>query len=445
MSVSIKDIVENDLCVGCGICVSESVSSKMIWNEYGFLVPELDGLFNDLAIKVCPFNSEPDSDVSDEDKLAAIYLSDSSFKDERIGRYEKTYVGYSNNYRASSSSGGIATYIFEQLLQQGYVDHLFIVKEINGNYSYQWFNNVNQIREISKTRYIPVSLDRLFVEIDSKKGKVAVSGVACFIKAIRLKQYVRPEYKEKIPFLVGIICGGLKSSFFTDYLVQKSGIHGAFSKQEYRIKDPNSTASDYSFGAYSNENTFHEMKMRSVGDMWGTGLFKANACDYCDDVTTELADISLGDAWLSPYSSEGMGTSVIVTRTKFADKLIQSGISSKLLEVHNLSLELFKKSQAGSFKHRQSAELFRLRKRKKHDKLLPFKREKFFVSIPSEFQFVQSQRMKLRMKSLEIWKQNPLVEEFESAIGSYKLNLKIRTRLYHFAQNLRSRFGLKKL
>jgi coenzyme F420 hydrogenase subunit beta len=30
--------------------------------------------------------------------------------------------------------------------------------------------------------------------------------------------------------------------------------------------------------------------------MCASGLFKANACDYCDDVTTELVDISLGDA-----------------------------------------------------------------------------------------------------------------------------------------------------
>jgi coenzyme F420-reducing hydrogenase beta subunit len=42
--------------------------------------------------------------------------------------------------------------------------------------------------------------------------------------------------------------------------------------------------------------------------MWGTGLFKSNACDFCDDVTTELADVSL-DAWI-PYNKDGLGNSV---------------------------------------------------------------------------------------------------------------------------------------
>src|SRR5690606_17900611 len=141
-------------------------------------------------------------------------------------------------------------------------------------------------------------------------------------KAVRLKQHYYPQYKEKISFLVGIICGGLKSRFFTDYLANKSGIEGKYSKQEYRIKDANSRAIDYSFGAYDSSGDFHQMKMKTVGDMWGTGLFKSHACDFCDDVTTELADISLGDAWIPPYNKEGLGTSVIVTRTKTADLLI---------------------------------------------------------------------------------------------------------------------------
>ena len=31
---------------------------------------------------------------------------------------------------------------------------------------------------------------------------------------------------------------------------------------------------------------------------WGMGIFKLGACDYCDDIVGETADISFGDAWL---------------------------------------------------------------------------------------------------------------------------------------------------
>ena len=324
---NILDIVKQDLCTGCGICISESSSLKMGWNEFGFLVPEQAGEnIGENAIRVCPFNPFPDEEVCDEDKLATIYLKDAKNNDPQIGRYENIYVGYAKEYRKTSSSGGIATYIFRKLLEDKIVENLFIVKEAEGSYKYQFFNNVNEILKISKTRYIPVTLEDLFTKMAEIEGRIAISGVACFIKAIRLKQHYHPELKFKIPFIIGIICGGLKSKFFTDYLAQKSGIKSSYHNQEYRIKDENSAAFDYSFGAYDNVNRFHQLKMQTQGDMWGTGMFKANACDFCDDVTTELADISIGDAWLPPYSNDGLGTNVIITRSKFVDDLILKGI-----------------------------------------------------------------------------------------------------------------------
>ncbi len=443
MSFTIKDIVDNDLCTGCGICVSESDTATMIWNAEGFLVPDISKSFHESAINVCPFNPKPEVDVRDEDILAKTFLKSATWKDERIGSFVNTYVGVSNEYRETSSSGGIATYIFEQLLTQKIVDHLFIVKEIQGNYSYQWFDSAAKIKEISKTRYYPVSLENLFKEIDAKPGKVAVSGVACFIKAIRLKQHYSPQYKEKIPFLVGIICGGLKSSFFSDYLAQKSGIEGAYQKQEYRIKDFNSTASDYSFGAFDDKNNFHQVKMRTVGDMWGSGMFKSNACDFCDDVTTELADISLGDAWLQPYTKEGKGTSVIVTRSTTADQLIVDGIATKNLTVEELNIALFKASQEGSFKHRQKAQKYRIKQKRKQGQLIPQKRERFSQSIPIEFAIVQKQRMKVRKASLNKWQKTQNSIQFERELNPEKTKLHRSTKWYHRIQKLKRKLRLK--
>src|SRR5690606_21486056 len=111
---------------------------------------------------------------------------------------------------------------------------------------------------------------------------------------------------------------------------------GDYFKQEYRIKDKNSTASDYSFGAYDKTHDFYQMKMSKVGDMWGTGLFKSNACDFCTDVLTELADISLGDAWLPEYRLDGLGNSVIISRSKLADELIKNGIKDQSLVVKSV-------------------------------------------------------------------------------------------------------------
>lgn len=402
MSYKIEDIVKNELCVGCGLCITESKTSKMIWNEDGFLVPILDNSFNENAIKLCPFNPNPEDEVKDEDILANQIFPKAKQNDFKIGRFENTYVGYANQYRETSSSGGIATYIFEQLLEKKIADHLFIVKEINGTYQYQWFNSVDQIKQISKTRYIPVTLERLFKEIDDKEGKVAVSGVACFVKAIRLKQHYNPQYKEKIPFIVGIICGGLKSRLYTEFLAQSAGIKDEFNNQQYRIKDAKSTALDYSFGAFNKDNIFKTVKMNPLGDMWGTGIFKSNACDFCDDVATELADISLGDAWLDKYRNDGLGNSIIITRSTLADDLIKKGIEKQLLSVENIEKSKVIESQNASFRHRQDSIDFR-------NNLIGKKayyRKRFKKDNNIYVKLIQLGRRNTRKQSINIWKQS---------------------------------------
>ncbi len=143
----------------------------------------------------------------------------------KAGASESAYIGYSKKFRPTSSSGGVATYVFDKLLEQGHVDYLFVVQTDGSNgYRYQVLRRTDDIRKTSKTRYFPVSMDELFTIIERTEGRVAVSGVACFIKAIRLKQHYHPELKDRIPFLVGIICGGLKSRRYTDFLAQSAGI-----------------------------------------------------------------------------------------------------------------------------------------------------------------------------------------------------------------------------
>lgn len=443
MNYSIKDIVQNELCTGCGLCVSESKSGSMVWDENGFLIPDIKAEFNENAIKLCPFNPSPDEEVKDEDKLAEHFFKDAKNTDNQVGNYFNTYVGYSKEYRETSSSGGIATFVFEQLLERGIVDHLYIVKEVEGTYEYQLFSEISEIKKISKTRYIPVTLAELFKQIDKIEGKVALSGVACFIKAVRLKQYYNPHLKEKIPFLVGIICGGLKSRFFTDYLVSTVGIAGKYTKQDYRLKNDKSTASDYSFGAYKLEN-LGEMKvtrMQVLGDMWGSGLFKSNACDFCTDVTTELADISLGDAWLEPYSNDGLGNSVIVTRSLLAERLILEGIKSKALDVEELLFERFLASQQGSFNHRHKGIKYRYNKVKKN-KVIPHVRTRFFQNISLDFKLVQKKRMYIRKKSFNVWLETNCSEKFTAKMNADRERLRMISVFNHRVKKVKTILGI---
>lgn len=442
-------VVNNDLCIGCGLCVyaCPSETLTMQWIKHGFLIPKLSGTCdsNGDCLKVCPFNPSPEKEVRTENELAELFLTDAKKHHSKIGKYNAIYAGHSNEFRLTSSSGGMGTYIFTKLLTNGIVDHVFSVKESTkpgSHYEYAVSSSKEELLQASKTRYFPVTLSEVMSKIKSLDGRIAIVGVACFIKAIRLAQYKELTLKAKIPFLVGIICGGVKSSFFAEYLASKAGIEKQnMQTPQFRIKDYESTAGDYSYGCIDKSiNEKKTIKMRAVGDMWGTGLFKANACDFCDDVTTELADISLGDAWLPPYNKDGKGTNVIVTRSTVAAKLIQDGIENGELTIETLPLERFLASQQGSFNHRHTGLSVRIKQAKKKNQPVPPKRFGD-AKVTIDFKVVQKLRMMVRQKSLEVWKENPDAKYFDDEMKKYLKQLKLATKVYHYRRAIERRLS----
>jgi len=159
-------------------------------------------------------------------------------------------------------------------------------------------------------------------------------------------------------------------------------------------------------------------------------------CDFCDDVTTELADISLGDAWLNPYNQDGNGTNVMVTRSKLAEKLINEGITEKKLSVEHLDFNQFLSSQQGSFNHRQKALGFRIKLAKKKGLSIPPKRHDQ-EKISLDFKLVQKQRMVVRKQSLIQW---PITNDshlFDKVMLGSRDKVQKRTTINHYIRAIK--------
>lgn len=433
----LKNIVSSEMCVGCGLCIAQNSTSEatMVWNDKGFLVPNLESVIEltSKSISVCPFNPKPDAQVKTEDELANHFLKKDTEYFPKLGRLINTYVGYSKRYRQSSSSGGLGTYVIKKLLETKEVDTVFVVSEGMDDlsaYQYVVLNSDDDITKSSKTRYYPVTMAEVFKKLPSIKGNVAIVGIPCFIKAIRLHQYYNPDVASKIKFLVGIVCGGMKSRFFAEYLAEKSGVNlKNYSKPEFRVKDLNSGALDYSFSCEDKDGNVHGIKMQEVGDMWGTGYFKNNACDFCDDVVAELADISLGDAWIDPYKQDGAGTNIIITRSKLAEKILQEGIINNELEIEELSRQQIIQSQQGGFNHRHKGLLSRTETVGGKIQIPPKRYDNEVTSW--EFKMVQKQRMTVRGVTLEFWKNYTTLKSFEDKLRGEVRRLQFYTKLYH--------------
>lgn len=419
----VDQVVAQDLCIGCGICVSACPQDalKMTVSSSGFWVAADNGgcQSDGACLKVCPFApATVQTQLQfDERKIAEDFLLSAKQKNDRIGAYNQLYAGYWSEGRLNSSSGGIATYLTRSLLAKGIVKYVISVSEsqLGKPYQYSLISSVEEATQLSKTKYYPVTMADALKQLEILDGSVAVIGVACFIKAIRLRQRQDPIFNDKIGFTIGIICGGVKSEFFTHYLAGRAGVETAkIIKPEYRIKVLDSDAGDYKFSCQQKDydGPSHEIRMRTLGDMWGSGLFKARACDFCQDVTSELADVSLGDAWIPPYRKDGKGTNIVITRSELADDLLNQGKETGELELDIITLEQVYASQQGSFNHRQDGYSMRTAAEKLFNgrKLERAIRYRYFAF---DVMLLQLFRIYIRNYSLKVWQKVERSDKFD--------------------------------
>lgn len=454
----ISHIVEQNLCIGCGLCVPACPTSalQMQWNEYGLCEPtqtssQCSGC--PACLVVCPFadGTVEGLFLPNEDELASQLLGNAQIEqDEYLGLFQRIFVGYADEYRLVGSSGGIVTWTLAHLMKNGYIDAALCVRPSptteddekgNGYFSYTVCHTLEAVCEAAKTRYHPAPVDQVIRTILENHGRYAIVGLPCTLKALRLAQRQLPTLKERVVFTVGIFCGGLKSRNYTRYLAAAAGVEQSqIHHPQYRVKKPHSTSDDYSFSCKDGKDSYHSVDMRSLGDMWGTGLFKPYACDFCDDLSAELADISVGDAWITPYREDGRGNSLVVTRSNLAESIITDGISTKQLNLTPISPAQANSSQRGNISHRRHGLAYRLHLRRAKGLPTPRKRVNPRPSLNPVFVMVQKLRMRVRQNSHVAWlKQQgtPGTSIFDSLMERDLLRLHRATRFSHLLREPR--------
>jgi hypothetical protein len=115
--------------------------------------------------------------------------------------------------------------------------------------------------------------------------------------------------------------------------------------------------------------------MSSVhGRDWGEGLFKNPACEYCDDVLAECADVAIGDAWLPGYVEDPQGTNVAVIRSEALDRMIADAERTGDLLMTTTDPNTISRSQDPGLRHRREGLMHRLARREEAGQWAPRKR-----------------------------------------------------------------------
>lgn len=352
-------MVRRGLCVGCGSCAGE-----MRWDRNGFLKPEKTSASLPTFARQCPFSPSADN----EDAIAAERFPGAKVDDPRIGRFEDAYVGHvaEPGFRTKGSSGGLTSWVAAELLRSGLVDgiaHVLPSDPKSGrHFEYRISRSIEALNEGAKSRYYPVELTKVLREVRAVPGRYAVIGVPCFIKAVHLLRRVDPLINERITHTLGLFCGHMKSAALVESFAWQLGAElGDVRRLDYRVKDERRPASWYrarlelEHGERLEKDWWH----LADGD-WGAGFLQNPACDWCDDVVAETADISFGDAWVEPYSSDGRGTNVMIVRSPRLGRVIDRGRADGRLKLEPVGSEFIVATQAAGLRHRRDGLAYRL-------------------------------------------------------------------------------------
>jgi len=369
--VSPADVIGAGLCIGCGICVAQSgdPGAKMIWDRYGQLKPNDEAWLRQPSegfSRTCPFAPR----AANEDELAEQLFPSSRRCDSRIGRFEAAYVGHVEEgcFRASGTSGGMVSWVAAELLRRGLVDGVAHVvpgpSDANDCFfRYRISRTEEAVRDGAKSRYYPVELSSVLETIRSTPGRYAVVGIPCFIKAVNLLRVGDPVFRERIAFTLGLVCGHMKSARFVESFAWQMGVSpDEVTAVEYRIKQSERPANWYTAQlSLRDGSTRRQDWWHLVDGDWGSGFFQNSACNYCDDVVAETADISFGDAWVEPFSSDGRGVNVVVVRSPDLHRMIREAVSEERLRLEEVDAAFVVATQAAGFRQRREGLAYRLK------------------------------------------------------------------------------------
>lgn len=334
------------------------------------LEPRPTGQTTDVDLRtVCPFSSEA---KTEDDIGRSLFGVDGSYH-PMLGYHIATYTGYvaEGEFRAKGSSGGLGKWILYELLRKGLVDAVIqISPEASENedgilYGYSVMRDPDEVLNGSKSVYYPVEMSDALSYIREHPGRYAITGIPCFVKALRLLAKQEGVFRDRIKYCVGLICGHLKSRRYADMIGWQFGIRpGDLGAIDFRTKLPGARANEKGVTVRSIRSLDGEHPPEIVQNLFGTnynhGFFQYKACNFCDDVVGETSDISVGDAWLDQYLPDGRGTSVLVVRRPEINELIQEALGAGRLHLERVDPEVVVESQAGGFRQRREGLSYRL-------------------------------------------------------------------------------------
>jgi len=342
------------LCVECGTCISACPSNaiKMTKKDDMFIPIILRSKCSvcGLCYRVCPGSIE---EVFRQIEGLAKFRRgdyDGARFDPYIGYFINTYIAYSsNNYiRYYSSSGGVVSTLLLYLLLKNYVDAVVTVCDTADERGFfeprpcmidsaQDF--LKKYRYIAGSRYRSVPLNEILRNLadNEKIRSIAFVGLPCHIRGLKSLLKINDKLRKKDLIIIGLFCNNCPTSNAQKYLLAKVAKLKSWEVDKvtriiYRGRGwPGFLTIELKDG-HNVIKPFFDYRDSGFGQ-----FFAHKRCLVCTDQTAELADISVGDAWLPEFiNKDKIGTSIVITRSTLGDRILNEATNEGYLMIQKI-------------------------------------------------------------------------------------------------------------
>jgi coenzyme F420 hydrogenase subunit beta len=310
-------VFNSGVCCHCGWCSSVCPVNAISVTADTLEIDDNICMKCGLCFSVCPRSFSIDQANKSIKKL------NKSLKwSDKIGAYLQTYSGSTkkDEIKKVRQDGGIVTSILEYLLKKKLVDAIIAVQHSKELWKPEPII-VDDVKDLYKTGGTKYANSPSLGIIDKAKGyeNIAVVGTPCMMKAIE-KGTLFPSglpFFKNIKYKIGLFC---MESFSYENIINLT--KDKFDKDINELTKMNIDKGKFIINLKSGEELNVDLKE--------VQSYARDNCHFCEDLTSDYADISVGS-----IGSQG-GWSSVITRTKDGDKLYKAVVKDGLIESKSL-------------------------------------------------------------------------------------------------------------
>lgn len=322
----LRRIIDNDLCLGCGICLAA------LGEDRGRLELQGNGYYRPLAL---PTTREADKTL--RAVCPGISLRGDGRQRPLWGQTREITVGWATDadLREKASSGGLVSALAIYLVEQGICDAVLQVGPRKDHPLYNELKVSRSREEIianAQSRYAPAPMfPHLKTLLDQNNDSYAFVGKPCDVAALQNFLRLQPSYQPRIKAFLAIFCAGIPSYQASRQAFGQAATKAPLIALRYRGNGwPGHFQADFEDGS---------TLTMSYEDSWGKILGRqlGTRCKICPDGIGLLSDIAVGDAWLlkdgKPDFQAGVpGRSLALVRTERGSRWMAQALDLHYIE-----------------------------------------------------------------------------------------------------------------